>query len=141
MFRCLLILSMCLTGLAGCGDSGPSRVPVDGTILMSDGKPVFPGSIAFIPTDEQGHQASTLLHDGGKFSMRTYPYGDGVVPGKYKIVLSLGMGSPPELGKYASASSSTLEVTVTEPGTEDLKLTLNESAKQQRQGGPPGMRR
>jgi len=131
--------------LSGCGgDPGPQRVPVKGNIVMGDGKPVFPGSIQFFPAEgmsENTYRSSALLHEGGAFTMRTHPHGDGVVPGKYKVVLSLGMGSPRELAKYSSADTSTLEVTVPPEGLPDLQLKLEEKmGSTKKRGGPPGLR-
>ncbi|MGD9856887.1 MAG: hypothetical protein AB7U20_18215 [Planctomycetaceae bacterium] len=141
MFRWNFVLS-CGMLLAGCGDSGPQRVPVTGQIVLSDGKPVFPGSIAFVPQEGGEYQASTLLHEEGRFTMRTYPHGEGVVPGKYKVVLSLGMGSPAELAKYSNVKSSPLEVIVPETGLESVTLTLAETVSvPPRHAGPPGMQR
>jgi len=136
---------ICGLVLAGCGgESGPERVPVKGQIVMADGKPVFPGSIQFVPAkgmSEGSYQSSALLHEGGKFTMRTHPHGEGVVPGTYKVVLSLGVGSPRELAKYSNPKTTPLEVTIPEAGNENLKLTLKESVLTGGRGGPPGMRR
>ncbi len=109
---------------------------------MQDGMPVFPGSIALEPIGRSEFRSSALLHEEGEFKMRTYPHGDGVVPGKYKVVLSLGMGSPPELAKYSSAKTSTLELDVPEEGLKDLVLELEEVAQRgSKKTGPPGMQR
>lgn len=99
---------------------------------MGDGKPIFPGSIAFEPVAGSSFRASSLLYKEGDFNLRTYPHGQGVVPGKYKVVLSLGMGSPPELAKYSNTETTTLEVVVPDTGLETLELKLAEVMKTNR---------
>jgi hypothetical protein len=43
-----------LVALAGCGDSGPARFELSGTVTY-DGKPVPAGFIVFIPDDATGN--------------------------------------------------------------------------------------
>ncbi|WP_145458886.1 hypothetical protein [Gimesia panareensis] len=126
----LLLILTCFTLLiSSCSDSGPTRVPVKGRIVMGDDKPIFPGAIAFEPVAGSSFRASSLLYKEGDFDLRTYPHGQGVVPGKYKVVLSLGMGSPPELAKYSNTETTTLEVVVPDTGIESLELKLDEIMK------------
>jgi len=51
-------------------------------------EPLIAGSIWFHPDASNeviGEPSSCVLQMDGSFKMRTYPYGDGVPPGKYKI--------------------------------------------------------
>lgn len=73
---------------AGCG--GPKLVPVTGRVLFK-GEPLTAGSIWFHPAEGSARpdeKASCQLQLDGSFKMRTYPYGNGVPPGSYKVTLS-----------------------------------------------------
>ena len=75
--------------LAGCGDA-PKLVAVAGKVSMK-GQPVTAGSIWFHPAAGNafaGEKPSCQLELDGSFTMRTYPYGNGVPPGAWKVTLS-----------------------------------------------------
>ena len=83
--------------LAGCGsgDSGGiPAVPAAGTITY-DGKPVEKGTIQFLP--EKGHQATGAI-EGGKFTLSTYKDGDGAIPGKHGVGVSVTQDVPTKDG-------------------------------------------
>lgn len=88
----------------GCGGDKPKLVPVTGTVVRKGG-PVTAGSVTFHPDPANAHQKdspSSLLQVDGGFTMRTYPYGDGVPPGRYKVTLSpdlAGRLGKPDLGR------------------------------------------
>lgn len=66
-------------GLAGCGESGPPRQPVSGTVTL-DGKPLASGSITFAPVE--GVTAATAeVRDGAYRIGRS----EGPVPGRYQV--------------------------------------------------------
>lgn len=68
--------------MPGCGDEGPARQPVSGTITL-DGKPLASGSITFAPLE--GTTAATAeVRDG------TYGVGqsEGLAPGRYQVEIS-----------------------------------------------------
>ncbi|MFM7070833.1 MAG: hypothetical protein ACKO38_03440, partial [Planctomycetota bacterium] len=81
---------MILAGLVGCGGNQPPLAPVTGKVAM-DGKPLTAGAIVFHPdvaNSFQDDKPSSLLQLDGSFTMRTFPFGDGVPPGKYKVTLA-----------------------------------------------------
>jgi hypothetical protein len=83
--------------LSGCGSSGPyDYVPVSGTITYEDGSPIPLGGarLLFFPQEmpEAGaavpRQAMANLDANGAFDCATsYKYGDGLIPGKHKVVI------------------------------------------------------
>ncbi len=109
---------------SGC-DRGPSLVPVEGRVTYN-GKPVVPGAIFFEPTEgAAGSQmrASSLLQIDGSYTLRSYPHGDGAVPGDYRVYLQLGHGNQ-ELSKLTDSTHSPLAATIPEAGRKDLDFEL-----------------
>jgi hypothetical protein len=70
---------------AGCGGSQTS--PVRGVVLV-DGKPAAEASIQFVPQGS-GRVATGQTDAKGEFAMSTFNPQDGVMPGDYKVVISL----------------------------------------------------
>lgn len=69
--------------LFGCGDGGPQRAEVAGTVKL-DGQPIKEGAIQFIPVEgTTGPSAGDAIKDG-KFHL---PRAQGAVVGKNKIEL------------------------------------------------------
>ncbi|MEO2091269.1 MAG: hypothetical protein ABGY75_17550, partial [Gemmataceae bacterium] len=74
----------------GCGEKPPALVPVTGKVVMND-QPLTAGSIYLHPAatnDYQKDKPSSLLQLDGSFSVKTFPFGDGVPPGTYKVTLA-----------------------------------------------------
>jgi hypothetical protein len=101
----------------GCGD-GSETLPVTGTVKNADGSVVAAeegGQVLFNP-DGPGAPASGIMEKDGSFTMMTQTPGDGVKPGKYKVVLQLwknyraGTLAVPE--NYGDAATTPLEATV-----------------------------
>src|SRR5262245_30413224 len=84
-FVCLLWVAV----LAGC--TGSRTSPVEGIVLL-DGKPLPDASVQFVPQGT-GRDATGQTDKSGAFSMSTYKPKDGVVPGDYKVVISLPTGT------------------------------------------------
>jgi hypothetical protein len=88
--------------LSGCGEK-PKLVTVTGTVTHK-GNPVTGGSVWFHPTDGNpypGEKPSGQLQLDGSFAARSFPHGDGMPPGKYRVTLSpdlAGRIGKPELG-------------------------------------------
>lgn len=86
-----LILSFFLFALlvlsAGCGENGPVRYTIRGTIQMPDGKPVPAGEISFEPDASAGNHGpgSMVQIKDGKYSVSR---DQGVVGGKYIVIIS-----------------------------------------------------
>ena len=89
------IAVLCLF-LAGCG----STSSVSGTVTL-DGKPLADATVQFVP-DGAGKDATGQTDKNGYFSMSTFNPGDGVVAGKYKVVISPPLG---EVDKTVHANS------------------------------------
>jgi hypothetical protein len=98
--RNLLHLSATLTALllcAGCGSRGPySYVPVHGVVQYEDGSKIPIGGmrLTFFPQDApevagaHPRQAIAIVDEHGEFACATtYKYGDGLIPGKHKVVI------------------------------------------------------
>lgn len=118
----LICCALAATALAaaGCGNK-PKLVPVSGKVVQG-GQPVIAGSIYFHPTPEnpyQGQTPSCQLGLDGTFTMRTYPYGQGVPLGAYKVTLAPELAT--RLGKpdYADPAKTPWSVTVPDAGLAD----------------------
>lgn len=114
-------------GVAGC-TRGPTLVPVTGEVAFN-GKPVVPGSVHLEPVDGPDAgvmRASSLLQLDGSFTIRTYPHGEGAMPGKYRIYLQLGPGTKPDLALFTDVTKSPLLVDVPEAGLKGYHLELAE---------------
>jgi len=135
-----LVLGL-LAALAGCGSEPFSFVPVTGKITYSDGS-LIPGEtivVRFVPEqaaasgkDVAGAATGYLNPKDGTFSgVTTHKEADGVVPGRYKVVvLAVENGPrgqtptqavPP---RYRSAKDTPLEVEVTS-SEHDFPLTID----------------
>src|SRR5262245_57051493 len=109
MFREMAVLSLSAM-CCGCG-STDGRVAVGGTVKLADGS-VPKGETAqiwFEPVEE-GRPASGTVESDGSFTMMTQEPGDGVAPGRYKVVLKIWKDYrrqiPAVPQKYTDASAS-----------------------------------
>lgn len=83
-FVCTALSTLCLVG---CGQDGPVRYSLSGTVSMPDGKPVPAGEVSLEPDGTAGNQgpATMVQIRDGKF---TSPSDQGVVGGKYIVTIS-----------------------------------------------------
>ncbi|WP_435010227.1 hypothetical protein P12x_001477 [Tundrisphaera lichenicola] len=89
-------------------------------MLLSNGKPLNSGRIAFIPKDVQSLPASGLIGPDGNFKLTTKTEGDGAVAGEFKIRIEPDTAStlgrqhrkPAFPIKYIDEDSSGLSITV-----------------------------
>jgi hypothetical protein len=113
------LLAVCL----GCGDRNrPTLVSVTGKVLVG-GKPATAGSIIFHPAAGNSFQAdrpSSLLQLDGSFTIKTYPYGNGVPPGKYKVTLAMELATRLKRPDLADVAKTPWSVEVPEKGLSDL---------------------
>jgi hypothetical protein len=78
--------------LAGCGNAQapPRLVPVEGKILYHD-EPIGRATISFVPEVEPGkapgRDARATVAGDGHFTLLTYPFGPGAMPGRYKVTV------------------------------------------------------
>lgn len=84
----LLALLLWPLMIAGCGESGPSLVKVDGAVILN-GKPVEGALVSFQPdpSDPQACPAEGLTGPNGNYRAMTGGRA-GVVSGKYHIVVT-----------------------------------------------------
>ena len=71
----------------GCG-SNSKPMKVSGVIKWSDGSPVVGAVVVFAAAKEGGRDSNGITADDGTFDLTTYNFGDGALPGDYKIVVS-----------------------------------------------------
>src|SRR5262245_6299786 len=121
-----IILVGLLTGLVGCGPSGPKLEPVSGKILK-DGQAMTNVAVALVP-EGSGIAAIGTADGSGTIVVQTNGR-SGAMQGKYKIGVteptrpmtpeSLASGSPPPLSfdrKYESPQTSGFEFEVPNGG-------------------------
>jgi len=110
--------------VTGCGSDAPKLVEVTGK-ARHDNEPMTAGSIWFHPAPSnkvQSEPSSCVLQLDGSFKMRTYPYGDGVPPGTYKVTFSPELADRLGLPGYVDAANTTLEIVVPDEGLSDITV-------------------
>lgn len=100
---CALFLCALLAAQSGCGPSGPTTVPVKGSVTK-DGQPLALVVVTLMGTD--GDYVPTGETDSsGNFEIALAPSGKkGAAPGKYKVILA-GGGTPTVAGTQGSPNS------------------------------------
>ncbi|CAN5886907.1 hypothetical protein BH23PLA1_BH23PLA1_28370 [soil metagenome] len=127
----------------GCGGDGLPREGVSGSVSF-DGKPLESGIITFVPTDPNTPTQGGTTIANGTYSI---PRSQGLVPGKYKVIVSsgsgegsvekpvedleeLGPGMPPVPAAEAIPSqfsgNTVLEANVTAGGSNQFEFSLNQ---------------
>lgn len=92
MFRYCLIALVVLMTLAGCSDSGPDVVPIEGTLTL-DGEPLANKSLLFTAMPgTTGHGASGMSDANGKYTLTAVVPGatrdyQGIEPGSYRVTV------------------------------------------------------
>ncbi|NLS93447.1 MAG: carboxypeptidase regulatory-like domain-containing protein [Planctomycetaceae bacterium] len=85
-----------LMGLAGCSpDSrrdGPEMVRITGVVTL-DGEPLEGAHIRFSP-DVSGPAAFAVSDKRGRYELRTYEPGDGIIPGTYHVTVNKEVVEP-----------------------------------------------
>jgi hypothetical protein len=128
--------------LVGCGRDGLPREAVSGTVSLN-GQPLETGIITFVPQDPDTPTQGGTTIAGGAYEI---PRAQGLVPGKYKVIISsgegseekpvedlseLGPGMPPEPAEEAIPSqysgNTVLEASVTAGGRNQFEFTLNKA--------------
>ena len=90
--------------LAGCGDLVSSEAtvyPVNGKVLLADGKPLTTGRVEFIPV-KGGMPASGDVGADGSFSLKTGSGQEGAPAGDYKVRLEPTTLAAKKAGKSLS---------------------------------------
>ena len=105
--------------LMGCGgEDAPQLVKVAGQV-MQGGKPVTAGSINFYPSGSNVYtkdNPSSILQIDGTFNMKTFPFGEGVSPGRYKVTLAPELAARLSRPAYAVPQTTPWEVLVPDAG-------------------------
>jgi hypothetical protein len=126
----LLVVTIC--GSVGCGSAGPyDYVTVSGSVTYEDGGkvPLSGMRLMFVPLDAPevagAHPRRAMANvdaEGGFDCATSYKYGDGLIPGRHKVVIE----APAAVnGKPVIPASSQSEATTTiEIDTADLPLSI-----------------
>ena len=108
-------------GLLGCNANRPTLVVVTGKVVMN-GQPLTAGAIYFTPdaaNSYQEDQPSSLLELDGSFTMKTFPFGDGVPPGRYKVTLGPALATRISRPNLADPKKTPWELDVPADGLRD----------------------
>lgn len=112
---------------AGCSESIVETrgyvVPAGGT-LKYRGQPVAGAQLTFLADDDESEPAFALSNAQGNFQCMTNDSSEGVRPGNYLVIVRRSQGGIPE--KYASAETTTIEVTIADGDANDLPLELDD---------------
>lgn len=79
-----LALAIAVVALAGCGDSGPKRYGVKGTVSYK-GKPIENGLISFVLVGSEASSGGAAITDG-KYEI---PEAIGLPAGEYEVIISV----------------------------------------------------
>jgi hypothetical protein len=118
---CLLLAAL---AAPGCSGDRPKLVAVTGKVVHK-GQPLTAGSIWLHPdagNPYHGEKPSCQLGLDGAFTMRTYPYGDGVPPGAYRVTLSPELASRIKLPAYGDPARTPWRLDVPDGGIRDYVL-------------------
>jgi hypothetical protein len=128
--------SVYLIPLLLCCGCGSGRVAVSGTVIYEDGSPVPEGTVCGELVDGGTDMVQGIIHNG-TFSLGTMRPGDGVKPGRYKILIQCrGLGDaekaagkqPAIDGKYRAYETSGLTLDVT-TARRDVVFTVSRPGK------------
>jgi hypothetical protein len=131
----LLILALfapCLLLTIGC-NRGPKMVQVGGKVLAEDGSPIKRGvrEIRFEPMDDttavMRRTAIGQIKDDGSFELFTRRPGDGVLPGKYAVLISVVKAPRDPISlideRYSVSATTPYHETI-EDDVDDLSYTV-----------------
>jgi len=145
-FPLFIALIVCLA-IAGCSRDGlPGLVPAGGVVTLN-GVPVEGATISFSPDPsiDGARSASATTDRNGRFVVTTLNFGDGMMPGEYRVVVSKTTGTGGELSAgegggradtddrrtvnhlpliYASMETSGLTVSIPPRGDRNIEFVL-----------------
>lgn len=131
--------------LAGCSRGGPAPTfYVTGTVKLSDETPLSGGRVLFRPTSGK-HSARGDVQEDGTFELTTFKSGDGAVAGPHKVMITpalpkdfmdepaarAGYRSPIDQ-RYQGVSSTPLEFTVTDEGSNHFDIVVEPPTRSKR---------
>lgn len=129
------VVSLVVAGLAlpGCGPpTGRGLVPVAGRITLDGGDWPKPGTLTFVPDDEQPRDEAGAgppptriglaeFDVAGRFVAQTRRPGDGLMPGRYRVGVDCWL-DPPDLA--SPGSGPVPPESVREPHTSSLVVSI-----------------
>ena len=124
-YKIILTITIVLF-ITACNQNKPKLVKVNGKIRLN-GQALTAGSIHFHPSSTNTFtkdNPSSILQEDGSFNMKTFPYGDGVSPGEYKITLAPQLASRISLPNLAYPEKTNAKITVSETGLENFILDI-----------------
>jgi|SRR5581483_4600836 len=100
--------------------------PVQGRVLLKGREPLKGGVITFKPEEVQmgrevRYEGSSLVDGMGRFKIGFNLDGDGVAPGKYKVIVA-----PREINELRNSNSSRIPPVYRDAATTPLSLTVDE---------------
>ena len=134
------LLAVAVLGIGGCSRKGPKMVKVSGTVKFKD------GTTLPVPQREQGGSATIRFESAGgaeadpddpskprkpatgaikpdgSFELTTVKRGDGVIPGRYKVAVTV-------IGKYGDPTSSLIPPKYNNPETSGLGVIEIDKAR------------
>jgi hypothetical protein len=128
-----LLLAVLLLG--GCGSG---RVEISGTVVYEDGTPVEEGTVCGELVDGGAYMIQGTIKNGA-FTLGTGKPGDGVRPGKYKIMIQCRALGDAEIAegkkaaidkKYGSYETSDLTLDVT-GARKDVKFVVSRPGREE----------
>lgn len=114
----MLIVSGLLLILGCSGKTAPPMVTVKGKVTLN-GTAVTGGAIYLHPDSSNSFQddsPSSQLQLDGSFTIRTFPFGEGVPPGRYKVTLVPELASRIGHPDYGLPEKTPWEILVPEEG-------------------------
>jgi hypothetical protein len=118
--------ALCAFILSGCGENAPRLVPVTGKAFQGN-EPLVGVIVKFVSdlsNGNQGHSAQATAGTDGSFTLETYPYGQGVMPGRYKVIFLYYSRNDMLPRKYTKFHLTPLVVEVKEGGDNNFVFNL-----------------
>jgi hypothetical protein len=102
--RCgLLLLALYGWFIAGCGSGTPQTIAVTGRVTFDGQAPPGPGTVWFLPQEAaEGFPSRPATGDfdkEGRYTVKTFDPGDGLMPGKYVMRVDCWQTPPNMEGK------------------------------------------
>ena len=94
-YRLPIVVAIALSSAAGCGQKGPSRAPVVGTVRYQ-GQPVFGANVAFVPAERGARSATGITDTLGQYQLETLGLGKGAILGKHFVSVALRAAPTPD---------------------------------------------
>ena len=120
-----LLLATSVAAVSGCGNK-PKLVALTGKVSHG-GRAVTGGSVWFHPeggNEGTNERMSGQLQTDGTFTARTFPHGDGLPPGKYRVTLSPDLAARAGAPRYAEVTKTPWSGEVPETGLANWVLEI-----------------